>query len=156
MCKEYVAVVQGVPSPPLGRVETLIGRNPHDRKKMSARPAVGRQAITNYAVEEVFSAASLVRLRIETGRTHQIRVHMAHLGYPVVGDRQYGGRRWVVAGGIAAGRQMLHAQVLAFHHPRDGRALEFRAPLPADMQDLLAALRAGAHARAVDGGVISS
>jgi 23S rRNA pseudouridine1911/1915/1917 synthase len=139
--KEYVAIVRGVPSPASGRLETLIGRSPHDRKKMSARPASGRVAVTNYRVEEAFGNVCLLRIRIETGRTHQIRVHMAHIGHPVVGDRQYGGRHahaWP-----AADRQMLHAALLAFRHPRDGRPLEFKAPIPADMLALLARLRAG-------------
>ena len=142
--KEYAALVHGLPNPTVGRIETLIGRSRHDRKKMSAEPGSGRRAVTRYRVTDVFGAVSLLGVQIETGRTHQIRVHMAHIGHPVVGDRQYGGRkaRSGPPGHMPpAARQMLHAARLAFAHPRTGQQVEYRAPLPPDMEEMLEALR---------------
>jgi 23S rRNA pseudouridine1911/1915/1917 synthase len=140
--KEYVAVVVGIPQPSAGRIETLIGRSANDRKKMSTKPATGgRVAITRYEVVESFERASLVRLTIETGRTHQIRVHMAHIGHPVAGDKQYGRNTRSLNLPVALNRQMLHAEVLSFLHPAQNRKVEFRAPLPVDMQTLLDELR---------------
>ncbi len=138
--KEYLALVWGHLNPPSGRAETLIGRNPNDRKKMCTEPHVGRPAVTLYETAETFKAASLVRVRIETGRTHQIRVHMAYLGHSIVGDPQYGRPRRDALPVPVPPRQMLHAARLAFTHPTTGRSLAFDAPLPADMQALLAAL----------------
>ena len=137
--KEYLALVWGTPQPPEGRLETLIGRSRHDRKKMSARPASGRPAVTHYAVQERLGDFSLMRIRIETGRTHQIRVHMAHMGHPVLGDTQYGRRRGVLS--IRVSRQLLHAQRLVFKHPRTGVTIDSRAPLPPDFSRALDALR---------------
>ena len=88
--KQYAALVWGRPVPERGTIKTLVGRNPHDRKKMSAKPAAGRPAVTHYETIQKFPEASFLRVRIETGRTHQIRVHLAHIGHPVVGDAQYG------------------------------------------------------------------
>ncbi len=140
--KEYVAIVRGCPVPAKQRVETLIGRNRRDRKRMSAQPTGrGRTAITHLLVVQEIGDVSLVRLRIETGRTHQIRVHMAHIGHPVAGDRQYGGRRERSDAGRFP-RQMLHAETLAFTHPVTGRAVSFKAPLPPDFQSALTALSA--------------
>jgi len=141
--KEYLALVHGHPPTSAGQLETLIGRNPQDRKKMAVLKVGGRWAVTYYRTEEVFANATLLRVRIATGRTHQIRVHLAYLGCPVVGDRQYGRRRGTV---LAAARQMLHAWRLAFHHPVTGMRLELTAPIPNDMADLLARLRAGSAA----------
>ncbi len=137
--KEYVALAWGAPRPPRGTIDTLVGRSPYNRKKMSARPQTGRRAVTHYDTEQAFGEVSLLRLRIETGRTHQIRVHLAHIGHPVVGDTQYGRARKTERP-VPATRQMLHAERLAFAHPRTGAALEFSAPLPEDMRGLLAAL----------------
>jgi 23S rRNA pseudouridine1911/1915/1917 synthase len=138
--KEYAVIVRGIPRPPRGRIETQIGRSRTDRKKMSADPASGgRTAISHYEVEEVFAGTSLLRVRIETGRTHQIRVHMSHLGHPVIGDPQYGGRR--AAAPVWADRQMLHARRLSFLHPRTGERLSFETSLPADMANLIERLR---------------
>lgn len=139
--KEYLALVWGHPNPPAGRIETLIGRNPRDRKKMCTQPDVGRTAITNYETHETFADTSLLRVRIETGRTHQIRVHMAHLGHSLIGDPQYGRPRHHVLPGPLPSRQMLHAARLTFTHPSTGKTLSCQAPLPADMQTLLNALR---------------
>jgi 23S rRNA pseudouridine1911/1915/1917 synthase len=139
VAKEYLAVVAGVPGPLAGRIETLIGRSAHNRKKMTTRTTTGRPAVSRYEVVEVLCGASLVRVKIETGRTHQIRVHMAHIGHPVVGDPQYGRAR--VALPAPAARQMLHAQRLAFDHPATGARMTFEAPLPPDMAELIARLK---------------
>lgn len=139
--KEYVALVSGVPKPPSGRVETRIGRSEHDRHKMSARPRRGRPAVTRYRTEETFGDVALLRLWPETGRTHQIRVHMNYLGHPVVGDGTYGRNRKAREMPALAERQMLHAERIAFAHPRTGRRIERRAPLPPDMAAVLRALR---------------
>ncbi len=139
--KEYLTLVWGRPSPPSGRAETLIGRHPRDRKRMSATPASGRPAVTSYETAEIFPTTSLLRVRIETGRTHQIRVHMAFLGHPIVGDPQYGRRREDCLPAPAPTRQMLHAASLTLEHPRTGKTLTFEAPLPPDMAGLLDALR---------------
>lgn len=142
--KEYLAIVHGVPCPASGEIRTLIGRSRHDRKKMSARPTTpGREAVTEYVVEEKYGQTSLVRLRIATGRTHQIRVHMAHLGNPVVGDKQYGSIRRDNSLSENPGRQMLHAQKLAFGSPEDGRPMEFSARLWPDMLKMMAELKRG-------------
>lgn len=144
--KEYIAMVWGTPRPPSGRIETLIGRSPHDRKKMSARVTAGRTAVTHYSTLETLGPISLLSVGIETGRTHQIRVHLAHLGYPVVGDATYG-RRHPPALPVDVKRQMLHAARLKLHHPRTGVPLLFEAAMPADMQHLLDALRRGGNER---------
>ena len=127
--KQYVALVWGQPVPERGTIKTLVGRNPRDRKKMSARPASGRPAITHYETIQKFSEASLLRVRIETGRTHQIRVHLAHIGHPVVGDAQYGRARKTNRP-IPVSRQMLHAEHLAFTHPRTGLLWNFKRRFP--------------------------
>jgi 23S rRNA pseudouridine1911/1915/1917 synthase len=139
--KEYLALVWGQLSPPFGRTETLIGRSTRDRKKMSATPSSGRPAITVYRTVETFAAASLVSVAIETGRTHQIRVHMAFLGHSVVGDAQYGRQRHDVLPVPLPDRQMLHAFRLGIRHPRTDSALTFEAPIPQDLFELLEALR---------------
>jgi 23S rRNA pseudouridine1911/1915/1917 synthase len=134
--KQYAALVWGQPVPAQGTIKTLVGRSSHDRKKMSAKPASGRPAITHYETIQKFPEVSLLRVRIETGRTHQIRVHLAHIGHPVVGDTQYGRARKTIRP-VPAERQMLHAEQLAFAHPRTGLPLEFKAPIPEDMRTLL-------------------
>jgi 23S rRNA pseudouridine1911/1915/1917 synthase len=138
--KEYVAIVHGIPHPGLGTVETQIGRSSHDRKKMSAFPASGRDAVSRYHVSEVFDAFCRVSVTIETGRTHQIRVHMAHIRHPIVGDRMYG-KRGKEAVPVPVQRQMLHAARLTLTHPSSRERMTFEAPLPDDMQELLEALR---------------
>ncbi len=135
--KEYLAIVYGTPSPESGEIRTMIGRSSHDRKKMSVNPVSGRDAITEYEVEERYDETSLVRVRIATGRTHQIRVHMAHLGHSVVGDKQYGSAKRDNVLSLKPPRQMLHAQFLALSHPSDGRMVEFEAPLWPDMLELM-------------------
>jgi len=141
--KEYLALVWGTPRA-AQTIDQSIGRDPKNRKRMSSRGPRGRRAITHIATVEPFGGVSLVRLRIETGRTHQIRVHLSEAGYPVVGDELYGGARrptsahsWVAR----VKRPMLHAATLSFDHPTDGRRLTFDAPVPADFGDVIEKLR---------------
>lgn len=140
--KEYVAIVFGRPEPERGVVRTLIGRSKSHRQKMSAKTEHGRMAITQYEVKESDGRVSLVRLRIETGRTHQIRVHMTHIGHPIVGDAMYGSRK-LDSANLGALRQMLHAETLALEHPITGQELEFFAPMPGDMRKIVARILAG-------------
>ncbi|MGZ5473529.1 MAG: RluA family pseudouridine synthase [Thermoanaerobaculia bacterium] len=145
--KEYVALVYGTPSSERGTVDAPIGRDPRDRKRMAV-VAAGRAAITDYEVAERLRYVSLVRCRLRTGRTHQIRVHMKHLGHPIVGDPLYSGPQWR---GIpdkrvqkllsSLGRQMLHAARITFAHPTSGEAMSFEAPLPGDFASVIEALR---------------
>jgi 23S rRNA pseudouridine1911/1915/1917 synthase len=156
--RAYHAVVWGVPKLRSGTVTTQIGRDAHNREQMKVLRSGGREAITHYDVLERFGPAddpiaSLVECRLETGRTHQIRVHMAHLGHPVIGDEVYGaGFRSKIlrlaklspeAADLAKalGRQALHARLLAFAHPRTRRHMSFESPLPEDMAKLLALFR---------------
>ncbi len=180
--RAYLAVTRGSPRPLFGRIETYIGRSPNDRKKMAVmrekhfradhysddpdsipdETPPGKIAITNYRVLETYGrldatgsqpAAALVECRLETGRTHQIRVHMAHIGAPVLGDQTYGKHRWLKADGKgpaferataiskAFDRQALHAAVLGFEHPVTKKPLRFERPPPADMADLIEALK---------------
>jgi len=137
--KEYLAIVRGGPRPRSGRIETLIGRSAGNRKKMSANPISGRTAITVYETLRTFGGMSLLKVKLETGRTHQIRVHLAHIGHSVVGDADYG-RQKKIELPVKAGRQMLHAARLAFSHPSTGKRVEFVAPVPDDMQKLIDAM----------------
>lgn len=149
IARRYLALVHGAPTPPSATVETLYGRDPHHRTRFSSRVKSGRSAITHYAVQENLLGMSLLSLRLQTGRTHQIRVHMADRGHPVIGDPTYGralsGQRFPVAlvqAVRALDRQMLHAAELGFAHPISGAALHFTAPLPADFAAILALARA--------------
>jgi 23S rRNA pseudouridine1911/1915/1917 synthase len=137
--KEYVALVWGAPQLS-GRIETQVGRHPKHRQKMAVLSEGGRGAISNYKTVEQFEGTALVKVKIETGRTHQIRVHMAHLGHPIVGDTVYGRSRKNKLPAVAE-RQMLHAARLEFTHPTMGKRLSFEAPLPDDMLHLLNVLR---------------
>jgi 23S rRNA pseudouridine1911/1915/1917 synthase len=148
--KEYLAVVLGIPSPRSGRIDAPIGRDPSHRKRMSVQAPRGRAARSTYEVEEALDGAALLRVRIHSGRTHQVRVHLASIGHPVAGDATYGGRRTpgsqraeARAALAALARPALHATRLAFEHPASGQRLSFESPLPADLQALLEALRAG-------------
>jgi 23S rRNA pseudouridine1911/1915/1917 synthase len=132
--KEYLTLVHGVPPKDSGTVSTLIGRHPAQRKKMAVVARNGKQAVTHYAVEQRLGDITLVRCRIETGRTHQIRVHMQSLGCPVVGDPVYGRSAADNRLPHKADRQMLHATHLAFAHPVTGAAMDFTAPLPEDFE----------------------
>ena len=134
--KSYVALVHGVVRSDAGRIEAAIGRRDHDRKRMGVKSQGGRSARTVYRVLRRLPGMTLLELGLETGRTHQIRVHLAHIGHPVVGDEVYGGRRaW--RGGLgcsSAPRQLLHSWRLGFHHPVSGDWLEFTAPIPEDIR----------------------
>jgi 23S rRNA pseudouridine1911/1915/1917 synthase len=138
--KEYLAFVWGAP-PKTGRIETLLGRHPVHRKKQAVLKEEGREAVSNYEVVEQFGEVALMRVHIETGRTHQIRVHMAHIGHPVAGDRVYGRARKHKLP-VNPERQLLHAAKLVVDHPVSGKRLSFEAPLFDDMQSLLRELRA--------------
>jgi len=138
--REYLALVRGAPRAAQGTIEAAIGRHPTDRKRMSTRTRRGRAAVTHYRVEERLRAASLLRLRLETGRTHQVRVHLASIGVSILGDPVYGGGR-AQGQELGLSRQALHAAVLGFVHPRTGEALRFESPLPADLVRALEALR---------------
>jgi 23S rRNA pseudouridine1911/1915/1917 synthase len=136
--KIYRAVCWGRLEKSSGRIETVIGRSERDRKKMSARVARGRQAVTDYRVLKQFADFALVELHIHTGRTHQIRVHMAHIGHPVVGDATYGRKLEIrnPKSETFITRLMLHAYKLGFMHPRTQEFVEFTAPVPEDMVKL--------------------
>jgi len=154
IARAYSALVWGVPAPAAGEIAGNIGRSTVNRKKMAVvANTTGRPAMTRYRVEQRFGAgiaggAALVECRLLTGRTHQIRVHLAHIGHPLIGDPVYGTRagrglaRTGEAGLAIAGfaRQALHARLLGFSHPVTGEALTFESPLPADMAGLLANL----------------
>lgn len=149
--KEYVAIVVGEPDRDRDRIEQPIGVHPYQREKMAIRPGhhTTRQASTFYEVSERWGRFSLVRVVPKTGRTHQIRVHLAHIGCPVLCDRLYGGRASLTWGEIERtdnstvllNRQALHARLLRFTHPKTGARLEIEAPLPRDMQRVLDELR---------------
>ncbi|MGD9611555.1 MAG: RluA family pseudouridine synthase [Kiritimatiellia bacterium] len=129
--KEYLALVWGALKKPSGTVDLPVGRHPVHRQKMAITEK-GRAAVTHYETLAAGPLASLLRVRIETGRTHQIRVHLAHLGHPVVGDSTYGRARHGLPADLNIPRQMLHAHVLEIVHPRTGRPLVCTAPPPAD------------------------
>lgn len=145
--REYQAVCVGVMTAG-GKVDAPIDRHPVDRLRMAVRQS-GREAVTHYRVIERFRRHTWVRVTLETGRTHQIRLHLSHAGYPLVGDPVYG-RRLVIPRGASPAlaellrgfsRQALHAAKLAFPHPRDGHTIEVESKLPADMRALVAALK---------------
>jgi len=128
--KIYLAVVHGVPVPGKGTIRTLIGRHPIHRQRMAVVARNGKDAITHWELEKAGSnGTALVRCRIETGRTHQIRVHMSHLGFPIVGDSVYGNASKDKRLGVPDG-QLLHSTQLSFIHPRTGLPLTFKAPPP--------------------------
>jgi 23S rRNA pseudouridine1911/1915/1917 synthase len=145
--KTYLAVCYGAPKDTEGFIDAPIDRNPRHRREMAV-VGDGRPARTLYTVEEIFTGTSLIRCRPVTGRTHQIRVHMAHFGHAVVGDPLYAGRQWrnladtrTQSACRSFPRQALHAWRLAFEHPVTRDEVEFEAPLPADLEELIATLR---------------
>jgi 23S rRNA pseudouridine1911/1915/1917 synthase len=150
--REYEAICRGVMTAG-GTVDAPIDRHPTDRVRMAVRDG-GRESVTHYRVIKRFRAHTHVRVQLETGRTHQIRVHLAHAGFPIVGDRVYGGRLALPKGVSEAlrqalrefPRQALHAARLQFDHPVTGRPVECRSPLPADMRGLLDLLAAAERA----------
>jgi 23S rRNA pseudouridine1911/1915/1917 synthase len=155
--KEYLALVSGVPERDSDYIERPIGAHPTNREKMAIRLPEdgGKEAVTFYQVVDRFRAHALVRCKPQTGRTHQIRVHLAHIGHPIVADKAYSGRDRLTLGDVLGDasaadadrvlidRQALHAHTLRFQHPLTGEALELVAPLPEDFSRALAALRRG-------------
>lgn len=151
--KTYLAVCYGVPHDPEGVIDAPVGRHPRERQQMAV-VSTGRTARTRYRVEERFPGAALVSCRPVSGRTHQIRVHLAHIGHALVGDPLYSGRQWrtLVDPEAAAAcrgfpRQALHAWHLAFTHPSTGERVQFEAPVPEDLAELLSTLRRATAAR---------
>ena len=142
--KTYLALVYGDPKAEGGRIEAAVGRHPTDRKRMSTQSRSGRSAVSVWRVRERYGCAALLEVDIETGRTHQIRVHLTEIGHPVIGDKVYGGTGRIKTIGDpfirsrvkAQERQALHAWQLSFTHPVTGEALQFTSPLPTDMADL--------------------
>jgi 23S rRNA pseudouridine1911/1915/1917 synthase len=143
--RRYLAVVSGVPMPPAGRIETQLARSPANRHRMApCDPPAGKRAVTHWRTLESLGGSAAVECVLETGRTHQVRAHMGHIGHPLLGDSLYGGRR-VMGRGID--RQALHARSLGFRHPLTQEELCFESPLPSDIQLLLMALREEAGSR---------
>ena len=150
--REYHAIVWGRMRAATGTIEATLARSKRDRKKVAVIKG-GKEAVTDYEVMQSFQFLTLVRLRLRTGRTHQIRVHLAHIGHPVFGDPTYGGRQAAWAGSEgkrvsqAANllklitRQALHARTIGFRHPATGEQMRFDSDLPADMQEVLARIR---------------
>jgi 23S rRNA pseudouridine1911/1915/1917 synthase len=141
--RRYLAVVAGLPTPPAGRIETNLARSEANRQKIAVvSPPRGKHAITHYRVLEPLRGAALVECRLETGRTHQVRVHMAHIGHPLLGDPVYGqGRQAELCRRLGFQRQALHAAELKFEHPISKEILTFESVVPPDIQELLSALR---------------
>ncbi|HHW32372.1 MAG TPA: RluA family pseudouridine synthase [Clostridiaceae bacterium] len=133
----YETIVQGVIVEESGTIDAPIGRHEADRKKMSVNTRTGKRAVTHFKVLERFNNATYLEVRLETGRTHQIRVHMAYIGHPVIGDKVYGGKqqKYSIEG------QVLHAKTLGFHHPTTGKYMEFTSQLPEYFINLLKQLR---------------
>ncbi|WP_297989069.1 RluA family pseudouridine synthase [Anoxybacillus sp.] len=133
--RKYVAIVHGVIPHDYGTIDAPIGRDPRDRQSMAVVEN-GKEAVTHFRVLERFDHYTFVECQLETGRTHQIRVHMKYIGYPLAGDPKYGPRKTLPIDG-----QALHAGVLGFHHPRTGEYLQFEAPIPYEFERLLDMLR---------------
>ncbi|QYR20068.1 RluA family pseudouridine synthase [Paenibacillus sp. sptzw28] len=134
--RKYIALVHGNVPHEHGTVNAPIGRDPHDRKLFTVTEKGSKHAVTHFAVMERFGDYTLLELQLETGRTHQIRVHMKYIGHPLAGDPVYGRSKTIALKG-----QALHAAVLGFNHPRTGDYIQFEAPLPADLERELAILR---------------
>lgn len=150
--RKYVTLICGEPRQDSGIIVAPIGRSRRDRKKMAVTPVNSREAITHFSVIERYGRFSLLEIKPRTGRTHQIRVHLAHIGHPVVGDSTYGGRTRALRSDISQAvrtalenlsRPALHAQILGFIHPDTGRYIEFSSPVPEDIQSMIDALRSG-------------
>ncbi len=134
--REYLALVEGRPDSRTGTIEAPLGRDRRVRTRMSTDTAEGRAAVTHFETERVLDGYTLLRVRLETGRTHQIRAHLKAIGHPVAGDPEYGH-----AGVLGLERQFLHAEHLAFEHPVTGEAIDVRSPLPEDLAEALRKLR---------------
>jgi 23S rRNA pseudouridine1911/1915/1917 synthase len=130
--REYLALVEGRPPARSGTIEAPIGRDPRVRTRMTVGGAAPREARTHFSLERALATTTLLRLRLETGRTHQIRVHLQAIGHPVCGDPEYG-----TAGLLGLDRQFLHATRLAFPHPITGESIDVSSPLPADLRRAL-------------------
>lgn len=139
--RKYRAIVWHNLKEDTGTIDAPLGRNPKDRLKMAVTPEGGKRAITHYRVLERFGTFTYIECCLETGRTHQIRVHMASIGHPLLGDLLYGPKN----NPFHTDGQALHAMVLGFHHPKDGRYLEFTAPLPDYFEAILNTLRKRSH-----------
>lgn len=137
--RAYYALVQGVIAEPAGFIDAPIGRHPNERKKMAVTHKNSKEARTHYYVKERFAKQTFIECRLETGRTHQIRVHMAYIGHPLVGDPLYGTRK----NNLDFPGQALHAYAIGFVHPRTGEELYFETPLPQHFKDVLAELSQG-------------
>ena len=135
--REYLALVEGRPPARTGTIEAPIGRDPRVRTRMAVGGSAAREARTHFELERALADTSLLRLRLDTGRTHQIRVHLAYTGHPVVGDPVYGHRH------ETASRMALHAVTIRFIHPADGREIVVESPLPAELLQLREAAREG-------------
>ncbi len=134
--RKYVAIVHGVIPHEMGTIDAPIGRDPKNRQQMAVVFENSKQAVTHFVVLERFKDFTMVELKLETGRTHQIRVHMKYIGYPLAGDPKYGMKNTLDLDG-----QALHAKTLGFVHPRTGEYMEFEAPLPPELVDVIAFLR---------------
>lgn len=134
--RKYIALVHGNLQHDQGTIDAPIGRDSHDRKMYTVTEKNSKHAVTHFVVLERFGDFTLVELKLETGRTHQIRVHMKFIGHPLVGDPMYGKSKGMLMNG-----QALHAAILGFEHPRTGEWLQFEAPIPSDMEHLLQTIR---------------
>ncbi|MNP07124.1 Ribosomal large subunit pseudouridine synthase D [compost metagenome] len=134
--RRYMALVHGSIGHDQGTVDAPIGRDPHDRKMYTVKEKNSKHAVTHFTVKERLGDYTLLELKLETGRTHQIRVHMKFIGHPLVGDPIYGRSK-----GVKFAGQALHAAVLGFVHPASGEYMEFNAEMPSDLQELLGSLR---------------
>jgi 23S rRNA pseudouridine1911/1915/1917 synthase len=141
--RKYKALIYGTLKKISGEVALKIGRSESDRKKMSTKARKGKEALTSWKVTERFPGATLIEAKLGTGRTHQIRVHFASIGHPVLGDRTYGKKTFIEIGKqkVFFPRQMLHAALLGFIHPATGAYMEFRTDLPRDMRDNILRLK---------------
>lgn len=136
--REYIALVEGLPPARTGTIEAPIGRHPRIRTRMAVGGTASREARTHFTLERSLPGVSLLRLRLDTGRTHQIRVHLQAIGHPVCGDPEYG-----TAGMLGLTRQFLHATRLAFPHPITGEPVEVNSSLPEDLREALERAEAG-------------
>ena len=141
--RKYKAIIYGGLKNDSGKISLSIGRSESDRKKMSTKVKKGKEAVTTWKVIERFQGATLIEAKLGTGRTHQIRVHFASIGHPVLGDKTYGRKTFIESDGkkIIFLRQMLHAELLGFIHPATNEYMEFSSPLPQDMEEKIKELR---------------
>jgi 23S rRNA pseudouridine1911/1915/1917 synthase len=148
----YEAVVWGIPKRGHGRIELAIGRDAKERKKFSSRTTRPKEAVTEYTVNRRFGkAAAHLLLYPHTGRTHQLRVHLASLGHPILGDPTYGGRKVSSVNGLEVPRVLLHAKTLGFRHPVTGEACLYERPAPPDMERLMRELEESLDPRQMSG-----